>query len=914
MNYLHNAILAMSAVTLVSLTSCMKEKGSGQEGSAVRFDVSTLIDGDRSTRTVYSGKDENNAGISAASVAERINWLSTDRIRIASAQAYRPDGSGPFADYLIAPEDIEGAAHKAGITPVGEQMKWGTGSHDFYALYPSPLQNGNADISVDGTGATVTGSIPADQDVTLSGHAFKPDMDYAYMYALKTGVGVGSKVELAFKPLVTTLELSLLTPEGDEITSRLTSVTLSSTQSDAFLAGDFTATLTPGGLTPLIASDVSNGRNEITLDLGEGVLLSTTDAYTFTFLMVPMDQSELKLTLRFADTSKRTLRLKYDGEWITLAACKKTYIRNLGAPKTVDQYVFTETDPDDLVYPGGTTTAGNVVSYRYSRSEDIPANRTIVPWDVEGYYPTAEDAAAGTNKYAGISDTYLTGFTAEMTGSEDGETVTIDYGGNGTSTRINYIPEVIARLKSNEGAYVERGTASSPWNLANPLTGSTAAIAETANSYIVNAPGYYCFPLVMGNGIKNGSLNPVAWQQTYFKNYKGDPLSGIDSPLLNDQGGTPTGAYVIWETRKVVSVNDETDWVLPSAITSSTMTIGGESRTVYWLNFRIVAPDDYSPCNAHLAVTDENGEVMWSWLIWVTDYVPANYGTYDPDADAPDMLDVECTDVNGAKTTFMARNLGWLFTGTRVETNYAEACVYVRLHQEDSDNYIVMRVAKPQGDGVELQRGGSGPYYQWGRKDPLMQINSVQGGRVRSFLFTGEQQALEVTIRNPDRMYGNGSVTSNHDWCTQTSVRGWWCAGNTVNNVDKVTVKTIYDPSPAGYTIPRRNAFTVFRLGTSGTAPNKDGAFSGGFNFWNGYRADAEASTEGMKTIFFPVGGYRSNTNGGKNLSSTSGFMWSAVPQDAHDGYSLSISASTANPFRTSYRCYGNNIRPSREE
>jgi len=48
-----------------------------------------------------------------------------------------------------------------------------------------------------------------------------------------------------------------------------------------------------------------------------------------------MDQTELTLTLNFANDTKRTLELKNNGSWITVPACKKTYIWNLDAPKTV---------------------------------------------------------------------------------------------------------------------------------------------------------------------------------------------------------------------------------------------------------------------------------------------------------------------------------------------------------------------------------------------------------------------------------------------------------------------------------------------------------------------------------------------------------------------------------------------------
>lgn len=57
-----------------------------------------------------------------------------------------------------------------------------------------------------------------------------------------------------------------------------------------------------------------------------------------------------------------------------------------------------------------------------------------------------------------------------------------------------------------------RGTADRPWNLSN-RTGADA-VENTANCYVINGPGHYCFPLVYGNAIRNGADNPAAYSST----------------------------------------------------------------------------------------------------------------------------------------------------------------------------------------------------------------------------------------------------------------------------------------------------------------------------------------------------------------------------------------------------------------
>ena len=53
------------------------------------------------------------------------------------------------------------------------------------------------------------------------------------------------------------------------------------------------------------------------------------------------------------------------------------------------------------------------------------------------------------------------------------------------------------------------GSAATPYNLSNS-TGA-ATVENTANSYVISAPGVYMFPLVYGNAIKGGVTNRSAY-------------------------------------------------------------------------------------------------------------------------------------------------------------------------------------------------------------------------------------------------------------------------------------------------------------------------------------------------------------------------------------------------------------------
>lgn len=62
-----------------------------------------------------------------------------------------------------------------------------------------------------------------------------------------------------------------------------------------------------------------------------------------------------------------------------------------------------------------------------------------------------------------------------------------------------------SKLQIAEDINVQTGK--TPYNLSNSSGEET--VENTANCYLVNAPGIYSLPLVYGNGIKNGNFNTL---------------------------------------------------------------------------------------------------------------------------------------------------------------------------------------------------------------------------------------------------------------------------------------------------------------------------------------------------------------------------------------------------------------------
>lgn len=421
----------------------------------------------------------------------------------------------------------------------------------------------------------------------------------------------------------------------------------------------------------------------------------------------------------------------------------------------------------------------------------------------------------------------------------------------------------------------EVGSSSSYWNLANPQDGSDF-IVESANSYIVNAPGYYRIPLVVGNGVKNGIPNSIAYGADNFLDCRG---GSITSPYLHKTSTgaldkSPSKAFIVWEEQKSIDVQNETDWVLANdaGVTNGISSTGDGDSRVYWLNFHI-SRENIRQGSAVIAVSDNTSDntILWSWYIWITDYVPGNYpGGGTADVDVYPYPDPDYTPQKGFYT-MMARDLGW-FQNKVVRKTYEEAFVYVRLEQTaPGGKSYIMKVTRPEM--VLGNPSGHAPYYQFGRKDPFHPNNGYNSPTQLVCYGKHATIAAQSADEIPLLSYSNipesisspyvlfTSTGDNGDWCRGTNGAGklnWWSAGNSLTSINAgPVVKTIYDPCPAGYHVPESAAFTGFVKGGKPTAVtsysptdcNTVGTFENGWRFYS--------NGPGSPTIYFSNLGIR---------------------------------------------------------
>ena len=431
------------------------------------------------------------------------------------------------------------------------------------------------------------------------------------------------------------------------------------------------------------------------------------------------------------------------------------------------EYSFEADELPDLEWEGGEAVFNGIRSWRV----DVNGRQESVPWTVEGIYASPEDAEQGRNP---LASSFISEATAVPTEVEDGQALRLTYGPAQSRMEESSLEEA---YNATLAAAPQRGSTSNPWNLSNPQDGSRS-IKESANTYVVSAPGYYRIPLVMGSGVKDNAISLSSFQAANFRDYQNN---SILSPYLHESSataGTPLTAYVIWETAPLVDVGNQTAWKL-SPVTGGTSSITYDSEgRLYWLHFHIPA-NKIMQGLVHIAVADEHDTVMWSYLIWVTPEETALAG----------------------EDGFSAANLGWIEQGTILNTVYDEDTVYLRLEQQKiGGKALVVRACRPLHTESALDHKGYSPYYQFGRKDPLIpgtkEGDVAMVGRHPGFESNSKtddkKESMGYSIRNP--WLHLGYMVSPYDWCEDVGRNNWW--GETQD------VKTIYDPSPAGFRVP----------------------------------------------------------------------------------------------------------------
>lgn len=206
--------------------------------------------------------------------------------------------------------------------------------------------------------------------------------------------------------------------------------------------------------------------------------------------------------------------------------------------------------------------------------------------------------------------------------------------------------------------------------------------------------------------------------------------------------------------------------------------------------------------NAVIAAYNSSHTIVWSWHLWISDYVPMRIARFDDYASAQvatrsgtvHKYDSPLFAVGGvyAAKVMMDRDLGARaggFPGITIGGNFSK-----------------MDVVNTYGF-----------LYQWGRKDPF--FPSLDGttnekdviydgyGVPKNLAKSKSQTNVEGSIQHPLTYYYNQAL----NWSNESNSNTYWNAGNN----SAPGTKTIYDPCPDGWKVP-----SIFYQSTATTADN----------------------------------------------------------------------------------------------
>lgn len=381
--------------------------------------------------------------------------------------------------------------------------------------------------------------------------------------------------------------------------------------------------------------------------------------------------------------------------------------------------------------------------------------------------------------------------------------------------------------------------------------GVARSTMSTANCYMVHTAGDYKLPLVYGNAIKDGADNTVAYKPggttstTYCANFVNHAGTAITAPWIT-KATTGTGAD---KGMGIVVSTAELLWQDAQGLITAVGIIGD------YLTLTVGKDAATQEGNAVIAAKDAGGNIVWSWHIWVTKETFA----------AADL-----TTVNTSSHTYTVTpvNLGWVATTTDKKQGYA-------------------------------------PFYQWGRKDPFkaqgaptdLTVYKINGTAIAGMTYEANDGAtIAVNIKNPTTHYYN---STNYGPCTATYYNMWDALQTGTGNITTATVKTVYDPCPAGFCVPTSNLYYYIKYG------------SVSFD-WDDTNKGRNL-TSVTPSVFFPASGCRNYSSGSLSNVGSYGYYWSASPHSSSYGHFLNFYSSNWN-WDGSRRAYGYLVRAVAEE
>ena len=392
--------------------------------------------------------------------------------------------------------------------------------------------------------------------------------------------------------------------------------------------------------------------------------------------------------------------------------------------------------------------------------------------------------------------------------------------------------------------------------------GNTRDKQWTANCYMVHTAGDYKLPLVYGNAIKDGAANTTAYNpggstnNFYCANFVNHAGTAINAPWITKSadgtgadkgmGITVSSAELLWQDAEglITKVGIIGDYLK--------LTVGKDATT--------------QQGNAVIAAKDADGNIVWSWHIWVTTETFAD-ATLTTVTTGTGTLG---TDYQVYKVTPV--NLGWVPTDGNGKKGYA-------------------------------------PYYQWGRKDAFIPsdgatftepfanhtVYDISNTAVAGLTYEGSTTpTIADNIKNPTTHYYNSTTQGP---CNTTYYNMWDAQQTNTGDIKTATKKTVYDPCPAGFCVPTGNLYH----------------YMNGVSFvWDDTNKGRNL-TSVAPNVFFPASGWRESNDGLFRLVGSHGYCWSASASSSNNGHGLGFKSDNL-PWGQWKRADGFSVRAVAEE
>ena len=140
----------------------------------------------------------------------------------------------------------------------------------------------------------------------------------------------------------------------------------------------------------------------------------------------------------------------------------------------------------------------------------------------------------------------------------------------------------------------------------------------------------------------------------------------------------------------------------------------------------------------------------------------------------------------------------------------------------------------------------------------------------------------------------------------------WSTDNERTDNNDDVVIKSVYDPSPVGYSLPASNAFTGFTdTGLNTGNPGNPAIFNVKGSFDKGWYYYTKLNRKG-NTIFLLTTGLRSDSYG--LVKANSGVYWTIGISNLKYGRYLNFSENYIGPLHDLSKAYGFAVRSAEEK